>query len=81
MRRRKVVVRTLEYVDSERKIVDSNQVWKTPRAQQKRKNLLDRIHRWYDEEAKKIDMVLARMSEPAPGVAKRAKAKQERLTP
>jgi hypothetical protein len=81
MRRRKVIVRTLEYVDGERKIVDSNQVWKTSRAQQKRKNLLDKIHGWYDKEAKKIDMVLARMSEPARRVAKRAKAKHERLTP
>jgi hypothetical protein len=80
-RRRKVVVRTLEYVDGERKTIDSNRIWKSPSAQQRRRSLLNKLHGWYDKEAKKIDMVLARLSEPARPVAKRAKPKHERLTP
>jgi hypothetical protein len=79
MRRRKVVVRTLEYVDGERKTVDDNRVWKSASAQQKRKNLLEKIRGWYDKEAKKIDTVLARISEPSERVATRSKAKREGL--
>jgi hypothetical protein len=80
-RRRKIVGQTLQYVDREQKAVDSNRAWKNQAAQQRRKNLLNKIHGWYEREAKKIDSVVARLTEPAPPVAKRAKAKHERLTP
>ena len=51
-----------------------------PVFQQRRKNLLNKIHGWYDKEAKKIDSVLARLTEPAPPLARRARAKHERVT-
>jgi hypothetical protein len=80
-RRRKVVVQTLEYVNGERKTVDSNRVWKSQAALTNRRKLLDKIHGWYDKEAKKIDTVLARLDEPARPVAKPPRAKYDRLTP
>lgn len=63
-RRRKVVVRTLNYLDAERKIVDTNGQWENPWVQRNRMWLLDKIHRWYDKELKKIDTVLGRLSQP-----------------
>jgi hypothetical protein len=79
-RRRKVVLRTLQYVDGERRAVEGNSVWKSAAAQQRRKKLLDKVHGWYDKEAKKIEMVLVRISEPSEErVATRSKAKRESL--
>ena len=74
LRRRKVVVRTLEYLDAERKIVDSNTEWRSPSAQRKRKRLLDEIHAWYDTEVKKIDSVLARLNQPSGRMVKKLKS-------
>lgn len=65
MRRRKVVVRTLEFLDAERKIVNTNEQWKSLSTQRKRMRLLDEIHGWYDKEVKKIDTVLGRLSQPS----------------
>lgn len=65
VRRRKVVVRTLDYLDGERNIVDANQQWKNPLVQRNRKRMLDQIHDWYDGELKKIDMTLDRLNQPS----------------
>jgi len=62
MQRRKVVVRTLDYLDSERNIVDTNWQWKNPSAQRNRRRLLDEIHGWCDIELKAIDMTLDRLN-------------------
>jgi hypothetical protein len=78
-RRRKVVVQTRDYVDGERKNVESNRVWKSAAAQRRREDLLNTIYGWYAKEAKKIDSALARLNEAAPPVVKRAKAKHERV--
>ena len=58
MQRRKVVVRTLDYLNAEQKIVDTNRQWKNPSAQRNRRRLLDEIHGWYHIELKKIEIVL-----------------------
>ena len=58
MQCRKVVVRTLDYLNAEQKIVDTNRQWKNPSAQRNRRRLLDEIHGWYHIELKKIEIVL-----------------------
>lgn len=63
-KRRGIVVRTLEYLNAERKIVDASRVWITPSAQRRRRDFLDEIHAWYDAELKKINSVLERLNEP-----------------
>jgi hypothetical protein len=65
-----VVVRTLDYLDAERNIVDANRQWKNPSARRNRKRLLDKIHGWYDVELKKIDTVLDRLNHPSNGFEK-----------
>lgn len=65
LQRRKVVARTLDYLDGERNIVDANQQWKNPSVQRNRKRLLDQIHDWYDVELKKIDTTLNRLNQPS----------------
>lgn len=62
--RRKVVMRTLEYLYAERKSAQTNQTWKTAVTQRKRLNLLDEIYGWYDAELKEIDTVLDSLDEP-----------------
>ena len=60
MQRRNVVVRTLVYVNDERKNLKTNPPWKPSLTQRKRLNLLDEIYGWYDAELKKINAVLER---------------------
>jgi hypothetical protein len=64
MRRRKVVVRTLKYLDSERKVVDTNRQWKNSLVRGNRRRLLDNLYGWYDLELEKIDAVLDRLTAP-----------------
>jgi hypothetical protein len=64
MRRRKVVVRTLKYLDSERKVVDTNRQWKNSLVRENRRRLLDNLYGWYDLELEKIDAVLDRLTAP-----------------
>jgi hypothetical protein len=71
MQRRKVVVRTLDHLDAEREIVDTNRQWKSPSTQRKRRRLLDEIHGWYGKELKKIDMVLERLNHSSNHVEKK----------
>lgn len=65
MQRRRVVVRTLGYIDAERKIVDSNRQWMSPSTQRSRRRLLAEIRGWYDKELKKIDRVIEHLDQPA----------------
>ena len=78
MQRRKVVIRTLDYLDSERKIVDTNRQWKNPSTQQNQRRLLDEIHSWYDIELKKIEMVLDRLKDRR-GVSRSGSNEKPRL--
>lgn len=64
VQRRRVVVRTLDYLDAEREIVDANREWKTPSSQRERRHFLDEVHGWYDRELKNIDIVLDRLGTP-----------------
>jgi hypothetical protein len=65
MRRRKVVVRTLDYLEGERRIMATNRQWRNPSAPRNRQRLLAQIHGWYDVELKKIDTVLDRLNHPS----------------
>lgn len=62
MKRREVVLRTLDYLDDERKMVDANRQWTSPSAQRSRRRLLDEIHGRYDTELKTIDVTLRRLN-------------------
>jgi hypothetical protein len=70
IRRRKVVARTLDYLDTERNRVDTNRRWGDPSAQPGRKRLLDEVRGWYDKEVKKIDRTLDRLNRPSTAVAR-----------
>lgn len=65
VQRRKVVARTLDYLDTERNRVDTNRQWGNRSAQPSRRRLLDEVHGWYDKEVKKIDMTLERLNDPS----------------
>jgi len=69
LRRRKIVVRTLEFLDAEQKIAETNDEWQSLSTRRKRRRLLHEIHGWYDKEVKKIDTVLARLNHPSGRVA------------
>jgi hypothetical protein len=73
-RRRKVVVRTLRYLDAERKIVEANRQWKSPSARRSRRRLVEQIRSWYDAELKRIDTVLDRLEHPSIRVASGSKS-------
>jgi hypothetical protein len=64
MQRRNVVVRTLDYIDAERRTVATNRQWENPAARRNRTRLLDRIRGWYHTELRKIDTVLDRLNHP-----------------
>jgi hypothetical protein len=65
MQRRNVVVRTLDYLNDERRNVAINRIWKTSSTQRIRLSLLDEIRAWYDAELTKIDTVLKQVNEPS----------------
>lgn len=69
LQRRRVVMRTLDYLEAEREIVDTNRQWKTPSTQQKRRRLIDEIHDRYDQELNKIDTVLDRLNDTSNRIA------------
>ena len=60
LRRREIVVRTRDYVDAERKLMGGKGREKTSAAQQGRKLFLDEVQGWYDQEAKRLEAILAR---------------------
>jgi hypothetical protein len=76
--RRNLVVRTLDYLNDERKIVKTNRTWKSPVTQRKRSDLLDEIQGWYDAELKKINEVLERMNEQRTGFEKNTRRANSR---
>ncbi len=65
--RRNIIVRTLDYLDGERRNLDVNRVWIAPSSQRKRRDFLDEIHAWYDAELKQINAALEHLDEPQGG--------------
>ncbi len=60
-RRRGEVVKTLEYLRQEQRIVAENREWIDDRAFESRRALLDGLAQWYIDEAARIDAALMRI--------------------
>jgi RNA polymerase-binding transcription factor DksA len=60
LKRRQVVILTLRYLASEKKVVDNNRQWKNASAEKSRKQLLALLRHWYDDELAKIESALTR---------------------
>ena len=61
--RRLVVLRTLQYIDSERNNLETIHATRIPPALRKRRALLDKVHGWYAAELKRIDLVLLHLND------------------
>ena len=67
-KRRDEIVKTLEYVQKERIIVDENKEWIDKTAYESRCHLLDSLAQWYINETTRIDDDLVRITEGSHGI-------------
>jgi DnaK suppressor protein len=66
--RRSEVIRTLEHVQNEQRMVDENKEWIDKAAYRSRRELLDSLAEWYVDESSRIDDALIRIRQGGYGI-------------
>jgi len=67
-KRRGEIIRTLEHVQNEQRIVDENKDWIDRAAYESRCHLLDNLASWYANETVRINAALRRITEGGYGI-------------